>query len=78
MRSILNSYKQYIKMRKLIMIVTKVCNKLVTAFTQLFVIIGVLAVFSEIVDRVSTRKYLKEHEIGKTEKEDDVVKRIKF
>lgn len=77
MRSILNSYKQYIKMRKLIMIITKVVNKLATAAAQLFVIIGILFTFSEIVDRISTRKYLKEYGIGKTEKEDVAPKKTK-
>lgn len=60
------------------MIVTKICDKLATAFAQLFTMIGVLAVLCAIVDRVSSRKYLKEHGIGKTEKEEDPVKRIKF
>ena len=74
----IKQYKNYLKIRKIIMIISKVYAKLVTACTHLFILIGVLAVFSEIVDRVSTRKALKELGIGKTEKEEDPVKRIKF
>jgi len=60
------------------MIVTKVCNTLVTAFAQLFVIIGILFTFSEIVDRISTRKYLKEYEAAKKDNdEDDVPKKTR-
>ena len=59
------------------MIITKVVNKLATAAAQLFVIIGILFTFSEIVDRISTRKYLKEYGIGKTEKEDVAPKKTK-
>jgi len=77
MKDLIRSYKQYVKIRKLIMIVTKVCDKLVTAAAQLFVIIGILFTFSEIVDRISTRKYLKEYGIGKTEKEDAAPKKTK-
>lgn len=74
----IKQYKNYLKLKKIFMNLSKILDKLTTAFTHLFILIGVLAVFSEIVDRVSTRKALKELGIGKTEKEDDVVKRIKF
>ena len=66
----IKQYKNYLKIRKIIMTLTKVFNKLASALAQLFVVIGVLAVFAEIVDRISTRKYLKEHEAdGKIRKE---------
>lgn len=55
------------------MIATKVFNKLVTAAAQLFVIIGILFTFSEIVDRISTRKYLKEYEAAKKDDNEDTV-----
>ena len=76
MRDIVNSYKQYIKMKKMIMIITRIYNKLATAAAQLFIIRGILFTFSEIVDRISTRKYLKEHESeGKIGKEVEVKER---
>ena len=74
----IKQYKNYLKIRKIIMTLSKMFNKLATAFAQIFIIIGVLSVVGEIVDRISTHKYLKEHEISKTEKDEDPVKRIKF
>ena len=73
----IKQYKNYLKIRKIIMILSKMFNKLATAFAQIFIIIGVLFVVSEIVDRVSTHKYLKEYGIGKTEKEDTASKKTK-
>lgn len=79
MRKVIKSYKDYMKIRKLVMTLTKVFNTLTSALAQLFVVIGVLAVFAEIVDRISTRKYLKEHESeGKIGKEVKVMKEHKF
>ena len=73
----IKQYKNYLKIRKIIMTLSKMFNKLATVFTQIFIIIGVLFVVSEIVDRVSTHKYLKEYGIGKIEKEDTAPKKTK-
>ena len=79
MKNIVKSYKQYLKIRKMIMMLTKIYTKLATAAAQLFIIIGILFTLSEIVDRISTKRYLKEYEAkhGQTD-EDNTPKKTRL